>query len=94
MKEREARIVKRDETSDVFYFELLDEDNRRHIVQIPRDVASAEPQGFERGTDDDHVETIARGIVLSELNEDVCFHNVSRGQIERAYKAVKAKSEH
>ena len=88
MRPRTALIVERNDMPDMINFEVLDENRLRHVVQISRELLTVAPEGFTRGTDEEHLETLAKGAVLTEMNKDICFHQVSRGEVDRLYRAV------
>ena len=87
--ERGARIVDKGFMKDAFLFTVLDENSHSHSVLIPQRVLSLNPRGYERGSDEEHLETLALGAVLMSMDPDSTFHRVDPETVTRAYAASK-----
>jgi hypothetical protein len=85
---RDVAIVKRQEMVDMYYYEVLDERLQKHSVQLPKSILTVEPQHYLRGTDQQHLDIIACGVVLMRSDLDTCFHRVDRESVDRAYEAA------
>ena len=90
--ERSARIVERGVMKDAFVYTVIDENSHTHNVLIPSKILSVKPNGFERGSDDEHLETLACGAVLISLDPDSTFHRVDPETVTRAYAASQENS--
>ena len=88
MATHEVAIVRRMVDPDMYYFEVLDAQAKKHVVQMPKSILSVIPKGYEPRSDDEHLEILAKGIVMAELNPETCFHNVERECVNKAYRAV------
>ena len=87
--ERSARIVDTGYMKDAFLITVLDENSHSHSVLIPQRVLSIDPRGYERGSDEEHLETLALGAVLMSMDPDSTFHRVDPETVTRAYAASK-----
>jgi hypothetical protein len=90
--ERSATIVDRGIMKDAFVYTVLDENSHSHSVLIPSKILRVEPRGFIRGTDEEHLETLALGAVLISLDPDSTFHRVDPETVTRAYAAAQVHS--
>src|SRR5688572_3732237 len=88
MNTRDVAIVRRYQTVDVYGYELIDEKLHRHVVEIQSSVLDVEPSEFARGTDQQHLDIIACGAVLTNLTPDATYHRVDREMVDRAYRAA------
>ena len=90
--ERSARIVEKGIMKDAYLYTVVDSSSHTHSVLIPQRVLAVNPRGFERGTDEDHLEVLAMGAVLMSLDPDSTFHRVDPETVTRAYAANKENS--
>lgn len=81
-------ILRRYEMPDFYLYEIADSEHQRHVVEIPIDLLTIEPEEFARGNDQHHLDTLACGAVLMNLTPDAIFHRVDREMVGRAYRAV------
>lgn len=88
MNTRDVAIVRRYQTADIYGFEVIDDMLQRHVVEISAAVLDVEPKEFARGTDQQHLDTVACGAVLSNLTPDATYHRVDREMVDRAYRAA------
>jgi hypothetical protein len=88
MNTRDVAIVRRYQTADIFGYEVIDEQLQRHVVEISAAVLNVEPRGYDRGTDEEHLDIVACGTVLSNLTPDANYHRVDREMVDRAYRAA------
>lgn len=84
----DVAIVKRYEMADTFFYEVIDQKLRKHVVEIPSYVLDVEPREFKRGNNQQHLDTLACGTVLMNLEPDTIFHRVDRETVDRAYRAA------
>ncbi len=90
--ERSARIVEKGIMKDAYVFTVVDGNSHSHNVLIPHKVLSVNPRGYERQSDDDHLETLAVGAVLMSIDPDCTFHRVDPETVTRAYAASQENS--
>ncbi len=90
--ERSARIVQKGIMKDAYVFTVVDANSHSHNVLIPHKVLAVNPRGFERGTEDEHLETLAMGAVLMSLDPDCTYHRVDPETVTRAYAASQENS--
>jgi hypothetical protein len=90
--ERSAKIVQKGIMKDAYVFTVVDGNSHSHNVLIPHKVLSVNPRGFERGTEDNHLETLAVGAVLMALDPDCTYHRVDPETVTRAYAASQENS--
>lgn len=88
MNTRDVAIVRRYQTADVYGYEIIDEHLQRHIVEVQASVLDVEPSEFSRGTDQQHLDIVACGAVLTDLTPDSTYHRVDREMVDRAYRAA------
>ena len=84
----QVTLVGRTEMPGLFRYEIADEKRRNHTVEIPSTVLMIEPQNHTRGSDKEHLDTIACGAVLMNLDPESRFHKVDRSMVNRAYDAA------
>ncbi len=88
MKTRDVAIIRRYQTVDVYGYEIMDENLVRHVVEVQSAVLDVEPTEFARGTDQQHLDIIACGAVLTNLTPGATYHRVDREMVDRAYRAA------
>jgi hypothetical protein len=88
MKPRDVAIIRRYQTVDVYGYEIMDENLQRHVVEVQASVLDVEPTEFARGTDQQHLDIVACGAVLTNLIPDATYHRVDREMVDRAYRAA------
>jgi hypothetical protein len=88
MTTRDVAIVRRYETPDFYMYEVVDEKLCKHVVAVSSEVLNVEPKEFQRGTDQQHLDTMACGAVLLNLIPDATFHRVDKEMVDRAYRAA------
>lgn len=81
-------ICRRQEFKDYFMIELVDDNHLTHTVLIPSYVLTVEPKNFLRGSDLQHLDTLACGAVMMRTDVDAIFHRVDREMVDRAYEAA------
>jgi hypothetical protein len=81
-------LISRQELVGMYRYEIADALHRRHTVEIPESVVRIEPRDFKRGSDKEHLDTIACGTVLMSLDDRSLFHVVDRSMVNRAYRAA------
>ncbi len=86
---REVTVVGRNKMKDAFIYTVLDETLQKHSVWIPLHVLEVTPRGYERGSDDEHLDRVARGTVLLSLDPENSFHRVDPETVRRAYEATR-----
>jgi len=89
---RTARITEKGIMKDAFVFTVMDDDAHVHNVLIPQKLLGINPRGFARGSDEEHLETLAVGAVLMSLDPDCSFHRVDPETVTRAYAANQENS--
>jgi hypothetical protein len=85
---RDVAIVRRYQTADIYGYEIIDDQLQRHIVEVQASVLDVEPSEFSRGTDQQHLDIVACGAVLTNLTPDATYHRVDREMVDRAYRAA------
>jgi hypothetical protein len=88
MNTRDVAIIRRYQTADIFGYEIIDEKLHLHVVEIQASVLNVEPEEFTRGTDQQHLDIIACGAVLTNLTPEATYHRVDREMVDRAYRAA------
>lgn len=81
-------VVKRQREVDLYRYTIVDAEHRAHTVEIPFSMLVVPPRDFARGSDDEHIDTIARGTVLMRTEPEDNFHKVDRSMVNRAYAAA------
>lgn len=81
-------ITQRQEFKDYFMIQLVDDNHLTHTVLVPSYVLTVEPKNFLRGTDLQHLDTLACGAVMMRTDTDAIFHRVDREMVDRAYEAA------
>lgn len=81
-------LISRQDLIGLYRYEIADALHRRHTVEIPESVTRIDPRDFKRGTDKEHLDTIACGTVLMSMDEHSLFHVVDRSMVNRAYRAA------
>lgn len=81
-------LVSRQDLVGMYRYEIADALHRRHTVEIPESIVDVAPRDFKRGTDKEHLDTIACGTVLMSMDEHTLFHIVDRSMVNRAYRAA------
>ncbi len=84
----EITVISHTRLPELFRYEIADSQHRKHTVEIHQDVLSVTPTSYARGTDIEHLETIACGTVLMDLDPESRFHKVDRSMVNRAYEAA------
>jgi hypothetical protein len=88
MQTRDVAIVRRYQTADIFGYEVIDDKLHKHVVEIQASVLDVEPSEFARGTDQQHLDTVACGAVMMNLTPEATYHRVDREMVDRAYRAA------
>jgi hypothetical protein len=81
-------VVGRQTEVDLYRYTIVDAEHRAHTVEIPFSILVVQPRDYSRGTDNEHLDMIARGTVLMRTDPEDNFHKVDRSMVNRAYAAV------
>ena len=81
-------VVGRQMEVDLYRYTIVDAEHRAHTVEIPVSLLVVPPRDYSRGSDNEHLDTIACGTVLMRTEPEDNFHKVDRSMVNRAYAAA------